>query len=683
MKQFLDARTVAVVGASAGKRTAGRIVADKIAADGSRTLWPIHPSAAEIGGHSTYPDFAALPGAPDVTIVAVPGAAVPGAVAEGIAVGCKAFVVLSATSRAVDAATGRSADDALAELLEAHPEVQLLGPSSGGLIDFNRDLFLSFSTLVESDGLRAGGIAFVSQSGGVATYSCALGMRRGAGFSHYVSTGTEAALDVLDIARMLAERDEVTTLCIYIENVRSGPRFLECARAIRARGKALVVLWGGRSAKAQAAALSHTGALAVPERVMEGLCAQSGAILTRTAEECLTVATLADRPEIRGTRTALVSVSGGFAVLMGDLCQAGGLDLPDFSAATREAVAGHLPVNSSFGNPLDLGSVRDSTLLPKVLPALGRDENIDNVIFFTGFGGDTAAATARAIVAARPEGVYFCVIWLAAPPEAAAIVRAAGIDLFEATGDVIAALGRVGALRRPREEAAPAPHAEPAPSNLRALREDESKRYLAEWGVPLPRSLSVANAEATRAAAAQLRAPYVLKGMKTGVIHKAREGAVALHLSDPDAVLAAARRMEAARGDRGGYDAFLVEEMATGELEVIIGISTDPRFGTLLTFGIGGVYTEAINSVAVRALPATREEIRAMIASTVPGAVLAACRSGPGPSPAEIALEDLVVTIADRAPRVPGFGGFDVNPVKIDPISGSVCAVDASMLLLP
>jgi acyl-CoA synthetase (NDP forming) len=686
MGRLVDATVVAVVGVSGTVGGPGRTAYDALRTNPSVTVFPVNGRQAEIDGNPCYATLADLPADPEAVVVAVPAALVPGVIEDAVARGCHSFVVLSSTMGVTDERTGRSVDDALLELHREHG-LSLLGPASGGMIDFASRRFLSFSTLL--DGSRPfvdGGLALVSQSGGVATYTGALGLTRGIGFSWVAVTGTELVMDTLDVAEQLGRRDEVRVVCLYLENLADGARFRRVAESIAAQGKALVVMWAGRHAKAQRAALSHSGALAVDAKVIEGLCAQTGAILTHTPEQLLAAATFAERG-VRSNRLAIVTASGGFSVILGDLAQELDLDLADLSSATVDRLNGLLPFNASAQNPVDTGAIDPRTVsLPAVLEAVGADEHVDTVVFFTGLGGTGAMRLAEELAGSAPADVVLAVIWLAAPAEALRVLQAAGILVFESTQECLEGLS-LASHRAAPDAAGRSDRSAPAlPDGVLStvsgtVREDRAKQVLSSWGIPVPDGAFSETPEGLAEQAARLRPPFALKGMHDRLVHKFREGAVRLNVASGAEAVADATAMRHALRGRYDLDGFLLEEMAGTDLEVFLGVTIDDRFGALLTFGTGGVHTEVHNDVEVRALPVSRATIGAMIERSTVGRILRSPTAGPHAEAIRERLTSIVQTVADLAPGLPDVAACDVNPVQISFATGSVVAVDGSIEL--
>lgn len=146
----------------------------------------------------------------------------------------------------------------------------------------------------------------------------------------------------------------------------------------------------------------------------------------------------------------------------------------------------------------------------------------------------------------------------------------------------------------------------------KTLSEHDSKRILAAYGVPVTREVLVSNLTQARAAARRLKYPVVLKACSADAAHKTEKGLVAVNLTGERALSEAFRRVQKRAGKRydGGY---LVQEMVSGEREVMIGMVRDAQFGPSVMFGLGGIFTEILEDVVFRVAPLKKRDAVEMI----------------------------------------------------------------------
>ena len=218
--------------------------------------------------------------------------------------------------------------------------------------------------------------------------------------------------------------------------------------------------------------------------------------------------------------------------------------------------------------------------------------------------------------------------------------------------------------------------------NRTALDEFAGKQLLASFGISVPRAAVIKGADEAAAAFAKLTAPLVLKVMSPDILHKSDAGGVKVNLKSAVETADAIRRMMNSPALRAArIDGFLLEEMAPGGQEVVVGAVRDPQFGPLVMVGLGGIFVEVLADVAFRICPITRLDAREMLADLKGAAVLKGAR---GRNPAS---QDAIV---DVLLKIGGAGGLllrhaddfreaDINPLIVSE-SGAV-AVDARFVL--
>jgi acetyl-CoA synthetase (ADP-forming) len=218
------------------------------------------------------------------------------------------------------------------------------------------------------------------------------------------------------------------------------------------------------------------------------------------------------------------------------------------------------------------------------------------------------------------------------------------------------------------------PH-KPIDPPLRGLDEFEAKRLLAGCGVPVVAEARVRDADAAVAAARTLGYPVVLKGCGATFRHKTELGLVALNLAGEAAVRDAAARLLQAMQGRGEL---LVQRMLGGRREFLAGFSRDPQFGAVVTFGLGGIFAEALDDVALRLVPLQPADAHDMLDEIRSRALLGAVRGLPAVDRA--ALVNVLLALSRLALERPEVAAVDINPLVID--GALPVAVDALVLLV-
>ena len=275
LDRLLRPRSVAVIGASTDPGKVGGRPLHFLKKHGFvGDIWPVNPRAREIEGLPCYHSIDGLPGVPDTAIILVGPKDAVSAVETLAERGCGTAIVLAGGF----AETGDAGYYRQQTLLKAAGDMRLLGPNTIGLLNVTNGITLSASGALDVEDLRRGGVAVVSQSGGILGSLLSRAAARGIGLSHLVATGNEADLDVADIMGYLAEDKETEVVALYLETIRNPVTFRCAAARLSDSGKNLVVYKVGRSKTGADAAASHTGALAGEDRVFDAFFRQAHAI---------------------------------------------------------------------------------------------------------------------------------------------------------------------------------------------------------------------------------------------------------------------------------------------------------------------------------------------------------------------------------------------------------------------
>lgn len=697
LQALFEPRSVAVVGASPDPdRPGGRCVALLQRFGFRGAIYPINPRYGTIRELPCYPDFASLPGPADLAVVLVPAASVPGYLRAAAAAGTRAAVVCS-SGFAEAGADGLRLND---ELVQAAREsgMAVLGPNCLGVVDLQHGLAATFSTAFDSDlPMRAGPVAFLSQSGAMGAAVFVRAQAEGIGFGCFVSTGNETVLDFNDFLEHLAEDPGLSLILGYLEGLRDGRRFVAAARRARAAGKTVAVLKVGRSDAGGRAARSHTGALVGSAQAWEAAFRRAGVLPVDSVRSLIDLAVaLPGRLPARGPRVGIVSASGGAGVLMTDRCMANGLVVAPLGEATRAALARHMPPFAGMMNPVDYGPVYgDPDVVKALVEIVGADPEIDLVLFFLGLSPGMAGVLEHRLAAAQQAiGKPVVAAWLGGPEAGVARLRELGVAAFDDPGravEVAAQLVRAGAaLPEITPRAADASRAEATRATLRAalaegrtaLTEREVKALIARYRIPVVPETLATTAEEAAAAAARFGAPVAIKAEAPALLHKSDAGAVRLNVMAEDAaeawraVTEAAARVVGTEGVRGA----VVQPMARPGLEVLAGLRHDPQFGPTLTVGLGGVLSEVLADVTTELAPIDHSLAHAML-DRLRGARLLGAFRGAAPRDHD-ALADLLVALGDLACDAgPLLAELDLNPVLVHPAGEGCTVVDGAAIL--
>ncbi len=693
---LFDPRSVALIGASDTPSSVGATVWRNLRRGGFEgPCWAVNPRRASVGGEPAFASIAALPHAPELAVVCVPPAAVPGVVAELGERGTRAAVVLTA---GLTAAQRQAMLDAARRHL-----LRILGPNCLGLIAPHAKLDASFAHV----GVPAGGLAFVSQSGALVTAMLDWAQGRGIGFSHCVSLGEHADIDFADLLDWLASDARTKAILLYVESIEGARKFMSAARAA-ARNKPLLVVKAGRSPQGAAAASSHTGALAASDLVFDAAIRRAGMLRVDTLQQLFEAAeTLAHAravpPTAEPPRTLmLVTNGGGAGVMAADAAAAAGVPLAEMTPETMAALDAVLPPNWSRANPVDIigdaPAARYVAALQALLePPSGRPAG--TVLFMHAptaiVPAPDIAEALLPLVARHPGRVLAGWLGEAAVRGARQAFQAAGVPCYATPEAAVAAFAQLQTYRDNQaalaecpplgeavvvDTAAVAARVQQALDEGREwLSEPEAKAVLAACGIPVVGTQVVPPDPAAAVAAARaVGLPAVLKILSPQITHKSDVGGVALHLETEDAVERAAVAMldRVARLQPGAaVEGFTVQAMVRRPraLELIVGASLDPLFGPVVLFGQGGTAVEVLADCALGLPPLNRPLAAQLVRRTRVARLLAGWRDVPAADIA--AVERVLVAVSELLAAEPRITELDINPLLAD--ADGVIALDA------
>lgn len=691
--------SVAVIGASARPGSVGQFVFSNIREGGfGGAVFPVNPRYAEIDGVACYPRVGDLPAVPDLAVIATPPRTVPGLIGELGAAGVKAAVVITA---------GLTGEQKQKMLDAARPHLlRIIGPNTIGLLAPRLSLNASFVHIAP----QAGRLALVSQSGAIVSSVVDWAATRGIGFSQVLSLGDMADVDIGDCLNMLATSPETSAILVYLESVPAPRKFMSAARAA-ARVKPVIAVKPGRHAEAARAALTHTGALAGADRVVDAALRRAGIIRVDDLEDLFEAAEVTARfRPIRSGRVGIVTNGGGAGVLAVDQLLDRGSSLAELGPETLAALDRALPSTWSHANPVDIIGDAPPERYATAVSAVAADPDVDAMLVMN---CPTAlaepAAAARKVAGLAREGLIsgkpVLACWLgdhAAAP-ARAVLRQSGIASFDTpagAADAVAMLTRwsdvyQAMVRVPESDGIGNFDRSAAEEVIRAaaaagrtlLTEPEAKAVVAAYGIATPETVVAPSPEAAAEIAAGMLGrgnALVLKLYSETITHKSDVGGVVLGLKSPEAVRTAAEAMRARLEKRGLSDeigGFSVQPMIRRPhgRELIIGVSTDPVFGPVILFGAGGTAVEVLDDTAMGLVPLDDVLAGDLIDRTRISRLLAGYRDVP---PADrSALVAALLGLSQLAVDLPVVTSVDINPLLAD--SDGTVALDARIAIDP
>jgi len=694
-------RALAVVGASPDARKLGHTVLKNIVQNGyPGAIYPIHPTAAEVLGHTAYASITALPETPDLAVIVVPPQAVLGVAEECGQKGVKGLIVITAGFKEVGA-EGHKLEDQLLAIVQRYG-MRMVGPNCLGVIDNVTQMNASFAALMP----LKGNIAFMSQSGAICTAILDWSVAEGIGFSRFVSLGNKADIDEVALLKAWNDDPQSRVILAYLEGISNGPAFREVASEVT-KQTPVIAIKSGTTAAGSRAISSHTGSLAGSEAAYEAAFRQSGILRARTMQDVFDQALLfAYQPLLQGDRIAIVTNAGGPGILATDAVENAGLELARFEPETIRRLQADLPPTANVYNPIDIiGDARSDRYRVGIAAALA-DANVDAVlVLFTPQAQSDVPETAEVIAelaeaqnkadGAKIKPVVASFMGEKSLGPALKILNERQIPNYPFPERAVMALKSMHTYQQWREQPAgdyvsfevDRERVQRTFDEVRAqgrleLGEVEAREVMAAYGMRLPPSELARSPEEAVTMANRIGYPVVMKISSPDILHKSDIGGVRANIQSANEVRDAyelieyrARRYQPNADIRG----ILVQQQAPKGRECLVGVSRDPQMGPLIGFGMGGIYVEVLKDVVFRLAPLSKQEAQAQIEAIRSFPILRGVR---GEAAADIAsILDTLLRTSQLVMDFPEIVEMDINPLMVyDQGQGSI-VLDARIIL--
>lgn len=697
LNYLFNPSSVAVIGASDRPQSVGAVVMRNLLAGGlAGPIMPVNPKHRAVAAVLTYPDVKALPVTPELAVICTPAAAVPGIIADLGERGTRAAIVLSAGLDSRGDGSSATYQDLMLSAARQH-RVRILGPNCIGLMNPSIGLNAGFAHAMAAPGK----VAFVTQSGALSTAVLDYARSNAIGLSSFVSLGNSTDVDFGDVIDYLAADESTGAILLYIETIKDAPKFMSAARAA-AMNKPVVAVKSGRVPEGARAALSHTGAMAGSDDVVDAALKRAGILRVETIPELFdTVGTLGLAKPVRGDRLAIITNGGGPGVMAMDALVLRGGRPATLSNGTLAELDKVLPRHWSRANPVDIIGDAPPQRYVDALRVLLECPDCDAVLFIqapSAIVGSSEIARAMApVIQSSTRTVLSCFLGQDAVAEARHIFLDAGIPTYAAPEDAVDAFLQLTRYRESQEIRIQTPASLPEEfvpelSTVRrlvdaAIREGryhlgeaDAKTILGAFGIPVVQTRVAKSPEEAVAMARQIGFPVALKILSPDLVHKSDVGGVVLDLENGEQLQKAAesmmKRLETLL-PTARLTGFTVQQMARrpGAHELIAGAATDPIFGPVILFGQGGTAVEIIRDRAI-ALPPLNEALsRELIGRTRVAKLLAGYRGRPAADIDEIVR--VLCRISQLLIEVPEIAELDINPLLAD--ENGVLALDARM----
>jgi acetyltransferase len=678
-------KSVAVFGASDRADAIGQIVFQNMLESGFQGgLYPINPKRPEVQGRKAFASLSEIGEPVELAVIATPPQTVPDIIEECGKHGVKAAVIITA-GFSETGAKGAALEKAVMDNARLYG-IRLIGPNCLGVMRPGIGLNATFN----KGGANTGNLAFVSQSGALCTAILDWATVNDVGFSSVVSMGSSADVDFGEILDFLVSDGQTHSILLYIEGIRHARSFMSAIRAA-ARIKPVILVKVGRHAAGSKAAMSHTASLVGGDDVFDAAIRRSGAVRVLTIDQLFSAAKALScgfRPT--GNRLAIVTNGGGPGVMATDRASDLGLALADISPETIEKLNPVLPPNWSHANPLDIIGDAQADRYHHAVKACLEDPNVDGVLaILTPQAMTKPLEAAQAVIElANQYSKPLLTCWMGENQVASAraALNAAKKPDFATPEPAVEVFSHLSAFYRNQKLLMQMPgplfhHLEPDIEGARLiiegalqerrkiLNEMESKALLSAFHIPVAKTMVARSPNEALLIAEQLGFPVAMKVNSPDITHKTDAGGVRLNLVNAQAVRAAYHEiMENVRLSRPNahMDGISIEPMIVkpNGRELMVGVTSDPVFGPVITFGAGGITVEIMGDRAVALPPLNSFLVKDLIADTHVAKMLKAFRHMP---PADIdALESVLLRVSEMVCELPHLIEMDINPLIVD-----------------
>ncbi len=697
---LLKPRSIALIGASERAPHAAALMRNLFRFGFPRErIYPVNPRYETLFDLACYPSVGEVPGDVDLAVVAIPRHGTIQAMEECAAKGVRAALTVATGFGEFDD-TGRGYQAELARIVREHG-IALCGPNTLGYLALESGAALWSSPLPER--LTMGPLSAVFSSAGLLNLFFNTAADRRLGFRYAVAPGNQVGASFTDYLRAAVDDSGTRVILTVIESMSRPEEMAGVLDLAREREKVVIALRLGRSRKGGRAITSHSGNMATSGAVWDGLFRQKGVVPVDNMDQMLEVAALAAatpepyRPSGPGG-VGIVTISGGDCSFLADICERNGVDLPEPSNATHDALRSYFDKEHFNGNPLDIEELHwaDRPRYLECLETFLRDDNFAVVCCRLNLPKSPTDRLTRlyreSAAVARRSGKRFLFL-----SRASELLDRSWFEFFtelevpfllEYEKSLRAVRDILGLSRQSRAgESADAatPAADPAESE--ALRRlvaggDAShatvRRLLRAYGIPTAAGHLARSRDEAVEAARKMGFPVALKVESADLPHKTEVDGVRLNLGSAEEVAAAYGLLLeglAGKAPDARIDGVLVQKMVEGVAEVIIGTSRTPDLGICLAFGLGGIYTEVLKDVSFRLPPLGLQEAHGMIREIRTYPLLTGVRGRP-----EADVEALARTIVALSRLALDFRGevdeIEFNPLMVLPEGQGVLAVD-------
>jgi acyl-CoA synthetase (NDP forming) len=695
MREFFYPTSVAVIGVSEKPDNLGRnIIANLIEFGFGGIVYPVGPAGGFVQTHRIYRSVSDIPDHVETAVILTPAHTVPGILEECGKKGVRWAIIETAGFREYGE-EGLQLEEQICKMAQEYG-IRFLGPNCVGVINIDGGFSVPFLHLRKPT--ETGEVTLISQSGGVGFSVLNLMANEGIALNKFVSVGNMLDVTAEDMLEFMLDDQGTKVIFLYLESLRDGRRLMDIACRST---KPILVFKSNIGKMGKVIAASHTAALSSDDKVADAAFKQADIVRVHDATSLLNNFKALRLPPMRGKNLAVISRSGGHAVVAADSSELSGFELAKLPQTFLDSIEKHFRASViKLTNPIDLGDLFDWDVYTQILEQTLKLENVDGVVFLHTASEPEILPSRKLLERVmelvkrynKPVAYYVST----SAQEVNYLRQTYGFPIFTAVVETIRALEmsyRYYSRMQEIRSAEPTPIFEVnqkavrklidhARSEKRDLLLSESMDVLGHYGIPTALGVSASTMEEARAAAEQMGYPVAIKVISEQISHKSDVGGVQLNLRNGPAVEAAfedmLKRIHQSYPE-AKIDGVLVQPMATGGQELILGGRQDPNFGPVVLIGLGGIFVEVLEEVSLRVAPITPKEAREMIDELRGAPILKGAR---GHKPSDLqSVSEALLRLSQLLIDFPDIRELDINPLRVFLENNGCRALDARIML--
>jgi len=691
LDKIMRPKAIAVVGASTKPKTIGSEIMQRLR-DYKFTgnIYPVNPKGGMIEGFQAYTSVAEIPGEVDLAVIVVNSKFVLDTIDQCHAKGIKGLCIITAGFKETGAEGAEAEKQLLAKVREYG--MRCVGPNCLGVLNTNPETQMD-ATFAESLPIR-GDIGFVSQSGALGGGILNILKDLNLGFAQFVSIGNQADINAETMMEYWENDEDVKQILLYMESIANPANFRKLASRITKK-KPILALKAGRSAAGASAASSHTGSLAGADKAADALLKQCGVIREFSLKNLFANAkAFSNCPIPKGNRVAIVTNSGGPGIMATDAVCESGMQMAKISDATKEELRSFLPAAASVKNPIDMIASAPIEHYKQTLETVLKDPEVDMVAViylpFLGLKDIDVAKALMEIKAKNPTKPIIGVFMTTSEFFTEISNMEVNMPFYMYAEEAAEAMFRLDQQRkwmaRPEgkmpvydvDKAKAEKIIKGAVAEGRAqLTTLESIDVLDAYGIRACKYGLATNEEEVAELGNSIGYPVVMKMTSKTTSHKTDVGGVRVNIQSEEQLRAEYQDLIAKLTEKGlidGLEGVIIQEMVKGNREMVCGIATDPQYGPMMMFGLGGVFIETMKDVIFRIAPLTDVDADEMIKGVKAYELLKGAR---GTKPANIdQIQETLLRLSQMVNDFKFIDELDINPLLISEKTGEGIAVD-------